>query len=142
MRWFWAILVLLAVEGVASGQDSPQPDQLKKMYDGVLGELRQAQDRKNELAAENDKLNAKVAELQKQLDAAKLKIDEGNREAAGFAERTFYLRSFYVNWQEFVHRYPKLEARWQVYLEGNVASPWPLTDKDWPLSADGPTPDR
>ena len=136
MRWFWVLVVLLSVGGVASGQDSPQPDQLKKMYDGVLGELRQAQDRKNELAAENDKLNAKVAELQKQLDAAKLKIDEGTREAAGFAERTFYLRSYYANWQEFVHRYPKLEARWQVYLEGNVLAPNKLPDlldTEWPF---------
>jgi outer membrane murein-binding lipoprotein Lpp len=134
MRWFCVLVVLLSVGGVASGQDSPQPDQLKKMYDEVLGQLRQAQDRKNELAAENDKLNARVADLQKQLDTAKLKIDEANRAAAEFAERTFFLRSYYATWQEFIHHYPKLEARWQVYLEGGVASPWPLMDKDWPLS--------
>jgi hypothetical protein len=134
MRWSWALAVLLVFGGVAWGQDSPQPDQLKKMYDEVLGQLRQAQDRKNELAAENDKLNVKVAELQKQLDAAKLKIDEGTREAAGFAERTFFLRSYYANWQEFIRHYPKLEARWRIFLGGNVLSPWPLPDTDWPLS--------
>ena len=134
MRWFWAIVMVLFVGGTASGQDAPQPDQLKKMYDQVLGQLRQAQDRKNELAAENDRLNAKVADLQKQLDTAKAKIDQSNRDAADFAERTFFLRSYYANWQEFIHHYPKLEARWQIFLQGDVVSPWPLTDKDWPLS--------
>jgi hypothetical protein len=136
MRWFWALLVLLSVGGAAFAQDSPQPDQLRKMYDEVLGQLRQAQDRKNELAAENDKLNAKVADLQKQLDAAKSKIDDGSREAAGFAEKTFFLRSHYAAWQEFIHRYPKLEARWRIFLRGDVLEPDSLPemiDTDWPM---------
>jgi hypothetical protein len=138
MRWSWAWVMLLLFGSIAFGQDSPQPDQLKKMYDDVLGQLRQAQDRKNELAAENDKLNAKVTDLQKQLDAAKATIEEGNREAAGFAEKTFFLRSYYATWQEFIHHYPKLEARWKIFLAGGTLTPAPLPeyiDRDWPLSA-------
>lgn len=133
MRWLWMWMVMLWIAPLALGQDSPQPDQLKKMYDDVLGQLRQAQDRKNELAAENDRLNSKVADLQKQLDAAKMKIDENTRDAAGFAEKTFFLRSQYAAWQEFIHHYPKLEAQWRLFMEGNTAIAWPLTETNWPL---------
>jgi cell division protein FtsB len=137
MRWFCAIVVLL-VGSIALGQDAPQPDQLKKMYDNVLGQLRQAQDRKNELAAENEKLNTKLNDLQKQFDSLKTKNDEANREAAGFAERTFFLRSQYAAWQEFIHHFPKLETRWKLFLVGapiTGGESTALIDADWPLSA-------
>src|SRR5580658_6923786 len=111
MRWFWSAVIFMVVGGVALGQDSPQPEQLKKMYDDALGQLRQAQERKNELATENEKLNAKIADLQKQLDAAIAKNDELTRQSAALADQTFILRSHDAAWKEFIHYYPRLEAR-------------------------------
>ena len=137
-RMLWAGLVLLSTGGLVFGQDEPKPDQLRKMYDGTLVQLKQAQDRKNELAAENEKLNAKLVDLQKQLDAMKARDDELNRQAAGYAEKTFVMRSQYAAWQEFIHRYPKLEQAWKMYLSGDTLPPGELSayiDKDWPLSA-------
>jgi chromosome segregation ATPase len=146
MRWrqlvavfFMAGLALLPVRS-ALAQDELKPDQLKKMYDDALVQLRQAQDRKNELAAENDRLNAKVADMQKQLDAAKARVDEVNRQAASYADKTFFLRSHYAAWRRFIQRYPKLEAEWRVYLEGGSTEATPsqdMIDSDWPLSAAG-----
>jgi len=68
--------------GIARAQDEPKPDQLKRMYDDALAQLKQAQDRKNELAAENDKLNAKLTDLQKQLDAASAPLATSGRTPA------------------------------------------------------------
>jgi septal ring factor EnvC (AmiA/AmiB activator) len=143
----WRKLLLVLFAGftllpvsLAFAQDEPKPEQLKKMYDDALVQLRQAQDRKNELAAENDKLNAKIADLQKQLDGAKAHVEEVNRQAASYADKTFFLRSHYAAWRRFIQRYPKLEAEWRVFLEGGSTESTPsqdLIDTDWPLSAAG-----
>ena len=65
----WALMALLLSATVAVAQDAPKPEQLKKMYDDALAQLKAAQDRKNELAMQNEQLTAKSAELQKQLEA-------------------------------------------------------------------------
>jgi hypothetical protein len=130
-RMLWAGVVLLLSAQMVFGQDEPKPDQLKKMYDDALVQLKQAQDRKNELAAENEK-------LQKQLDAAKAREDELNRDAATFSQRTFFLRSQQAAWQQFIRHYPKIQAAWDLYLRGDVLTPQEqkeYIDPDWPLSA-------
>ncbi len=137
-RLFLAGFLIFSIGMAAFGQDEPRPDQLKKMYDDALVQLKQAQDRKNELAADNDKLNAKLNDLQKQLDAAKSKADESAQESAGFAEKTFFLRSHYAAWQDFIRRRPQLEAEWKVFLSGDslgLGRVQDYIDKDWPLSA-------
>ena len=71
-RWMRAGVVALALVltmGAVLADDQPKPEQLKQMYDEALASLKSAQERKNQLAAENEQLKAKVAELQKQLDA-------------------------------------------------------------------------
>lgn len=140
-RWLQigvVVLTTLATAGPILAQDAPKPDQLKKMYDDALVQMKQAQDRKNELAAENDKLNAKLAALQKQLEAAKVMQAEADRQAAEFAEKTFFLRSHYAAWQEFISQYPKLEQAWKMYLGGDALSSPQVReyiDQNWPLSA-------
>ena len=117
---------------VATAQDQPSPDQLKKMYDDALAQLKTAQDRKNELAVENEKLTARITELTKNLE-------ESRKQAAGYAEQTFYLRSHYAAWQNFVRKYPALRQRWIVFLEaGLLDSPHDVSeivDPDWPAFA-------
>ena len=137
----WAILAGLTSASAARAEDPPKPDQLKQMYDDALGQLKAAQERKNQLAAENEQLKAKVADLQKQLDAAQLQASTLQHEADSYAEKTYNLRSHYAAWQEFLRRYPQLKNRWKVFMENDQLSP-PMDlpaviDPEWPLSAQG-----
>ena len=119
MRWLWVSLtagvVLFGNFGPALAQDQPNVDDLNHKYEDALNQLKAAQDRKNELANENEQLKARLAELEKQLEEAK-------RQAAGFAEQTFYLRSHYAAWQSFMKRYPHFAERWKAFLESDLLS--------------------
>src|SRR5687767_13747814 len=127
--------------GLAFAQDANNPEQVKKLYADALAQLKAAQDRKNELATQNEQLTAKVAELQKQLDQARGDMLELRRQDAENAEKSFYLRSHHAAWQTFVGRYPELKARWKQFLEKDVLATgnelpefldpmWPLTKTD------------
>lgn len=123
----WALSTALALTaglstGLASAQEAPNPEQLKKMYDDALAQLKAAQDRKNELATQNEQLTAKVAGLQKELDTIRGEVLELKRRDAESAEKTFYLRSHFAAWRGFVERYPGLKARWKRFLETDLLS--------------------
>jgi hypothetical protein len=111
---------------------------LKKLYEDALAQLKAAQDRKNELAKQNEQLTAKAADLQKQLDAAKSEMQELRRRDAENAEKNFNLRSHHAAWQAFVERYPELKARWTRFLERDILAAGnempQLMDADWPMS--------
>jgi len=119
-HWVRAVVVVLILAGVGHGQEGPNPDQLKKMYDDALAQLKAAQDRKNELAAENEKLHGQLAELQKQLTVMGVQLESFQRDAAAQAGRTFFLRSYYAAWQRFIERYPELKVRWEAFLNAGV----------------------
>jgi uncharacterized protein YukE len=136
LTWIVAVAAVLAgTPPVASAfQDGLTQEQLKKMYDDALVQLKASQDRKAELAGENEKLQARLAELEKQLADARVEL-------AGQAERSFFLRSHYAAWQQFLQRYPSLLQRWNVFLEADLLSapndPPQWHDPEWPLSAEG-----
>lgn len=124
-HWARAVVVVLILAGVCHGQEGPNPDQLKKMYDDALAQLKAAQDRKNELAAENEKLHGQIAELQKQQTVMGAQLESLQRDASTQASKTFFLRSYYAAWQRFIERYPELKVRWEAFLEADVLSaPW------------------
>jgi hypothetical protein len=125
------LLTAAVASGLAYGQDDARPEQLRKRYGDALAELKQAQDRKTQLAAENEKLTARVAELQKQLDAANGRIGELTRTAEGFDDRTFFLRSHYAAWKAFVSTDPELKRRWDAYLRGDGSDE--TSDRTWPF---------
>src|SRR5437868_14898517 len=105
MRRRLFVIALIAALFAAAGpravaEDEPKPEQLKQMYDDTLAQLKSAQERKTQLAAENEQLKAKVAELEKQLKAASAKSAELDRQAAGYAEKTVLLGSRYAAGQE------------------------------------------
>jgi predicted nuclease with TOPRIM domain len=114
------VLGLSLSAGLALAQDAATPEQLKKLYGDALAQLKAAQDRKNELAQQNEQLTAKVAELQKQLDQSRGEALELKRKDAESAEKTFFLRSHYAAWQGFVEHYPELKARWKHFLETDL----------------------
>jgi hypothetical protein len=115
MYWLRAAAVMLVWSGVAVAQDQANPEELNRKYQDSLAQLKAAQDRKNELATENEQLKARITEMEKQLD-------EYKRSAADAARQTFLLRSQYAAWQSFLQRYPRLMSQWRVFLEGDVLS--------------------
>ena len=139
----WGLLAAITMAAVfglgqpaAAAQDTPNPEQLKKMYDDALVQLKAAQERKNQLAAENEKLAAEVAGLKKQVDQMQGRMEELKRTDADHAEKTFFLRSHYAAWQAFVRRYPEMMVRWKVYIEADFpVVPTPAIDAldpGWP----------
>jgi peptidoglycan hydrolase CwlO-like protein len=138
------LVVVLAASWIATSahaQEQPKYEVLKKMYDDAIGSLKEAQNKKNELATKNEELAKQVAELQKQLDATTKERDDLQRQATTYAEKTFNLRSFYASWHEFLKRYPALQAKWQVFLDaellkgGNDAPA--LLEPEWPFRVEG-----
>src|SRR5437588_11801046 len=109
------VVALLTSTGVGLAQDSSNPDELKKSLADALNQLKASQDRKNELATENEKLKAKIAEQQKE-------VDESRRIAADCSQKTWFLRSHYAAWENFLKRYPRLKAQWDLFLEADPLS--------------------
>ncbi len=131
MRSWLCILVVLGISGIAAAQDPPQGDQLKKMYDETLVQLKAAQERKTELAAENERLGAQLAESKKQAEATQSEIQNLRRDFAGLADRTFRLRSQMAAWEKFVKSYPAIESRWTVFRDIDL-----LAAPDWLVHGD------
>ena len=137
LAWVTAV-ALAAGTTLALAQDANNPEQLKKLYDDALAQLKAAQDRKNELATQNEQLTAKVAELQKQLDQARGEMLELKRQDAENAEKSFYLRSHHAAWLSFIDRYPELKSRWKQFLEKDLLAANnelpKLVDPEWPVT--------
>jgi hypothetical protein len=140
MRCAWIAAGVLLVVPIARGQDV-KPEDLQKMYKDTLVQLKAAQDRKAELATENEKLSAQVEGLQKQLAANSSQIADLKRQVADFSDRTFFLRSFFASWQQFITQQPPVRIQWQLFLQSSAPidpAPTPLfIDPQWPLSAKG-----
>lgn len=129
--WVAALLMLLTpVAALAEGEISQE--QLQRMYDNVVAQLRAAQERRNELATEKEKLLAKVSELQKRLA-------ESRGDAASLAASTFQLRAEYGAFQDFLRHNPAISLRWQWHMKKDILSAAEtIVDQlgaDWPFSA-------
>jgi hypothetical protein len=117
--WFFSAA---AANWSAAQDPSNNPDELNRKYQDALAQLKAAQDRKNELAIENEKMSARISELEKQLE-------ESKRLSATFALQTFKLRSHYAAWEAFVKRYPTMSERWKLFLEADpLATPSQLPE--------------
>jgi chromosome segregation ATPase len=114
-----AVMGLLVLVPVARAQEGGD---LRKMYQDALAQLKESQDRKNQLASDNTKLAAQVADLQKQLAATK-------RQAAEYEQKTFTARAQSAAWTIFVESYPDIWERWRQYIT-NVAGQ-PRVMEDW-----------
>lgn len=117
-----------------SAQAQPSVEQIKKQYDDALNQLRAAQDRKNELATENQMLKAKIVDLEAKLAASRKEIDDS-------AEKTFDLRAQNAAWQHFLRLNPQLQPTWRLFIE---SSAFAINDSDrlypgdrqWPFGVD------
>lgn len=132
MRAMWVVAIVLGMTGMAGAQEqTTNPDDLNRKYADSLAQLKAAQDRRNELASENEKLAARITELEQ-------KLKESERREAAFNERTWFLRSHYAAWQSFLRNQPVLLQRWKLFMESDpLAAPWTLpefVDSTNPLS--------
>ena len=131
------VLVLGFATG-AMAQDSGKTQDWQKMYEDASAQLRAAQDRKSELAAENTKLTARVADLEKGLQTAQDQVVQLRNQVDTFAEETYLLHSFYVGWEAFARSNPPVSEQLQAFLDQSLMGPqadlFTLCDRSWPLS--------
>ena len=131
-RWcvVGGMLIGLLSSGAAA-QEKPALEQLKKQYEDGLKQLQIANNRKNELAGENEQLKARLAAVEKQLAEKSAQLGQLEVEAAQWSEKTFALRSLQAAWQRFLGTDPRLKARWELFLAAAV--PQDLADWNLPL---------
>lgn len=115
-----ALCLLAPAAGTALAEDKPNPDQLKRAYDDALVQLKAAQNSKNDLARENDKLAKQVEDLKKELAGAHGQIENLKRQVSDNDQKTFHLRAFQSAWQNFLRAHPDLLARWKAFLAQDV----------------------
>jgi hypothetical protein len=138
LRWGAMLACIWCLSGavvVVSAQDTPSPDSLKNMYET----LKRDQDRISSLAHDNEQLQAKVKELQKDLAAAETDKTALNRQISDDAEKSYFLRHFHAAWEAFILQYPDVMMRWRAFLSEDpfngpqsdsfVDPYWPLTGK-------------
>ena len=126
------IVIALAIFCPATrvlAQEELSSDQLRRMYVDALTQLKTAQDRRNDLARENQKLRDRISLLEKALD-------KSETEAISIADKTFQARSQASLFQEFLKSNPYIRLQWQSFVEKNLLTApdtKALLDPDWPL---------
>lgn len=127
---------MLLVTTAVWAQEGPSPAELRKIYDDVVAQLKNAQDRKNELAGENDKLVRRLADADKKIKALEARNAELERDAAEFAEKTYTYRSTQAAWRVFLGQNAETRAKWNKYLSGGAAGEGEQTwlDRAWPFT--------
>jgi hypothetical protein len=139
-RVCWLVIVL-TLPAVTFGQDM-KPDEMRKQLNNTLTQLKAAQDRKAELAADNARLAARVSDLEKELAAKNQQVQDLNEAAAQMLDRTTLLRSHYAAWQEFMSTNPSVAQRWNYFLDAAAMSGGSLNlmQSSWPLQAEPAPP--
>ncbi len=125
-----AMFGLLITTSIAAAQNSPTVEQLQQSYDEAMVQLKAAQDRKNELALENQKLTRRIAELEQQSADVKLKLEV-------LENRAYFLREHYAAWHDFLRLNPPIAAMWSTFFN-SIGNNHSLTDifgdGNWPFS--------
>lgn len=125
--------LLMICASVALAQNQPTLEQLQKSYEESLVQLKAAQDRKNELAMENQKLQKRIQELESERQHLQEQIQT-------LENRSYFLREHYASWQAFLDIHPSVQAMWSVYFKGtsvNFGLTEILGDGQWPFSYEG-----
>jgi septal ring factor EnvC (AmiA/AmiB activator) len=136
LRWgamLACIWCLLGGGAAVMAQETPSPESLKNMYET----LKRDQDRISSLAHDNEQLQAKVKELQKDLAAAEADKTALHREVSDDAEKSYFLRHFHAAWEGFISQYPDVMTRWRAFLsEDPFSGPQSdsFVDPYWPQS--------
>ena len=131
----FAVLALVSAGLTAPsfGQDRPSPEQLARMYDDALSQLKAAQDRKNELATENQKLQKRLSDQEQQAQQMSIRL-------ATLENRAYFLREHNAAWQSFIEMNPPIRVMWLRFFNATENLPERvldlLGDGKWPFSID------
>ena len=129
-RLICTALLVASFAAVAAAQNQPTLEQLQAQYTDALNQLKKAQDRKNELDAEN-------ARLQKRVEEAEKKAQDSVAAADTLRDRTYFLRSHYAAFNDFLLQNPAVRLMWHAYFvdraEGPVLADL-IGDGSWPFT--------
>jgi predicted nuclease with TOPRIM domain len=124
---------LMLCAATALAQNQPTQEQLQKAYDEALVQLKAAQDRKNELASENQKLQQRLTEVEAQTQTLQEQIFT-------LQNRSYFLREHHAAWRAFLDANPSVNAMWLTYFNG-IPAAFTLSDilgdGRWPFSYTG-----
>ncbi len=124
----WWVPGTLAQEGLSS-------DQLRRMYDDAVVHLKTAQDRRNELAREVEKLRGRIT----QLEGSEKELEKVRAAASTLADKTFQARSEHAAFREFLAANPSIRIKWRAFVGSDVPG---LPSTGDPLGIDWPLPDK
>ncbi len=126
------VLVGLVLSPIAVlAQDDLTSDQLRRMYEDALSQLKSAQDRRSELARENENLRAQITELEQ-------KVRELQEQLDTIADVTLRVRSERAAWDAFLEAEPAIRRIWLGFLHENTLPRLDyrtVLDSNWPFYA-------
>ena len=121
------VAIALFATAAAAIAQTPNPEQ-----QDLLNQLRAAQDRKNELATENNKLRKQLTDLEK-------KAAEQADQLSTLDNRAYYLREHYAAWEQFLDNNPAVRSMWLAFFS-NAATAERATDLlgdgRWPFAVE------
>lgn len=120
----------------AAMQDGTSAAEWKRAYDDVVGQLKAAQDRRNELAGENERLLKRATEAENRLAPVLARNGELEREAAEYSLKTYDLRLLKARWEEMLRLHPDVRRKWQQLLQGEMAESAGILNRQWPFRGD------
>lgn len=134
-RWCaMTLLTCLVLSSATLADDQLSSDQLRRMYDDAVAQMRTAQDRRNELARENEQMRAKLEKLER---AAK-ELADTQTQLTALADATYRARVESAALSEFMEAHPAVNVQWREFLRKNdIAAPDPAQyiDANWPISS-------
>ena len=125
---FIAITMLLA-PGFVLAQQELTSDQLRRMYDDAVAQMKTTQDRRNELARDSEKLRARITELEKELEDTRAQM-------TAIADSTFKARAERAAFDDFLKANSTIRSQWLAFLQKNMIPATDvsqLLDSCWPF---------
>ena len=110
-----AMLPLILTAAPASAQPNDL-EGLRRAYDDTLAQLRSAQDRKNELAIENEKLRAEISALQTQLTTQQQKAATLQSQLDVLLDRSYSARATQAAFSAFLRANPDARKLWELHF--------------------------
>ena len=119
-RLLWGFVALACtVAAPPTHAQNSDLEGLKRAYDDTLAQLRSAQDRKNELAIENEKLRAELTTLKSQLTTEQQKIATLQSQLDVLLDRSYAARSTQAAFGTFLRANPQARKLWELHFAAN-----------------------